>query len=90
LISFRWDGPCVPARILRPGRFVTVIGCSVVEAGGLALELVEQGIKVLPVEHQARALRDGHQVRPPLLVEGAALHADVGQRLVIRQASVHR
>jgi len=50
-------------------------------ASRLQLALVEQAIQILAVEDQRGALTEGHQVRAPGLVEGAALHPDVGQRL---------
>lgn len=56
-------------------------------AGGVRLELVEQAVEVAHVEDDAAPLGDADQARAPLLVEGAALDADVGHGLGVVQAS---
>lgn len=56
---------------------------------GRRLELVEHSIEVDAVEDQARTLPHGREVWPPVLVEGAALNADVLHGLGVREAALH-
>lgn len=56
-------------------------------SGRLQLEFVKQPVQVLAVEDQRRSLSDGDQQGPPVGVEGAALDADVGHRVLVAQAA---
>lgn len=64
------------------------VAAGVVGCGG-GLELVEEPVEVDLVEDQAAALAHGHQARAPVVVEGAALDADVGDRLGVGESAFH-
>jgi hypothetical protein len=75
--SFRFDGPFVPAAIVRrQGLACRFVGRFRL-AGCLLFEAIEQTVYVHPVEDHAGTLAHGHQLRPPHFIEGAALHAYV-------------
>lgn len=90
MYSFRFDGPFVPAAIVRRElRACRIVG-RIALARGLLFEAVEQAIQIQPVEHHARALAHGHQLRPPYFIKGAALHAHVFHGLLVGQAALER
>lgn len=90
MFSFRFDGPFVPAAIVRRERLACRIVGRVGLARGLLFEAVEQAVQVQPVEHHARALAHGHQLRPPHFVKGAALHAHVFHGFLVGKAAFER
>jgi hypothetical protein len=71
---------------------VLLLSAVVRGAAGAALaglELVEEAVEVVAVEDQAAALSHRDQARAPVLVEGAALDADVLQRFVVGESALH-
>ena len=67
------------------------LACRIVGRIGLArgflFEAIEQAVQIQPVEHHARTLAHGHQLRPPHFVKGAALDAHVFHRLLVGKAA---
>jgi len=59
-------------------------------ARGLLFESVEQTVQIQPVEHHARTLAHGHQLRPPNFVKGSTLYANVFHRLLVGEAAFER
>jgi hypothetical protein len=56
---------------------------------GLTLEVLEEAIELFAIENDAGALVHRHQQRTPLRVEGAALHANVGDRFGVAEPPLH-
>lgn len=63
---------------------LTLVG----DGGCLRLEAIEELIELRAVEHEACALLHRRKVRAPLGIEGAALHADVLDRLGVGEAAL--
>jgi len=71
--SFLWNGPSVPAHILRR---LGGAGRGVGRLGG-CLQLVEGTVEVVHIEDEAGAHADRRDARADEAVEGAALQADM-------------
>ncbi len=87
MYSFRFDGPFVPAAIVRRQCLACRFIGRVWLARRLLFEAVEQAVEVHPVKDHARALAHGHQLRPPHFIEGATLHAHVFHGFLVGQAA---
>jgi hypothetical protein len=87
MYSFRFDGPFVPAAIVRRERRACRIVGRLWLAGCLLFEAVEQAVQIQPVKHHARTLTHGHQLRPPYFIEGAAFDAHVFHGFLVGQAT---
>jgi hypothetical protein len=88
--SFRFDGPFVPAAIVRRQGLACRFVGRLWLAGRFLLEPVKQAVNVHAIEDHASALAHGHQLRPPHFIEGAALHANVIHGLLVGQAAFER
>jgi hypothetical protein len=88
MYSFRFDGPFVPAAIVRRQCLACRFIGRVRLARSLLFEAVEQAIDIHPVEDHARALAHSHQLRTPDFIKGAAFDTDILHGLLECQAAL--